>query len=103
MALDKRTLLIHLQCSPDVELARIRHRRRKQEATISVSYLAAINDSLNRKIAALRNERVLVIDANQVDFAHIEADKQFALHAVQDALPRGTIGRDKIWRCKMTR
>ena len=65
------TLFIHLECSPVVQLVRIRARHRREEASITVGYLR----SLNQMIEAIRRPRtrgalVKVIRADRVDFAH---------------------------------
>lgn len=66
-----RVLLIYLQCPPEVELQRIRRRRRPAERTITLAYLAKINDALAARTKSLsRGESVLVIDSDAVDFAH---------------------------------
>jgi deoxyadenosine/deoxycytidine kinase len=69
--LPSRALLVHLQCPPEVELKRIRRRRRLAERTITLAYLSKINGALDTRAESLsRSERVLVIDSDVLDFAH---------------------------------
>jgi len=69
--LPRRSLLVRLDCSPEIELQRIRRRHRSAERTITVDYLARINNALMVQIEKLpRDEKVLVIDSNSVNFAH---------------------------------
>jgi deoxyadenosine/deoxycytidine kinase len=69
--LPSRSLLIHLRCPPEVELQRIRRRRRRAERTITKAYLTKINDALDARLKSLpRSEKVLVINSHTLDFAH---------------------------------
>src|SRR5882724_184754 len=69
--LPSRTLLIHLACSPEIELQRIRRRHRHAERTIKVDYLEKINAALASRIENLsRAEKLVVIDSGTADFAH---------------------------------
>jgi deoxyadenosine/deoxycytidine kinase len=70
------SLLIYLRCDPVVELVRIRARGREAEKSITVDYLASINDRLASLIAALpASQAVLPIDSVVYDFAHDEHAK----------------------------
>ena len=66
-----RSLLVHLRCPPEVELQRIRRRRRRTERTITLAYLTKINDALDAQTKRLPpSEQVLVIHSDELDFAH---------------------------------
>lgn len=85
--LPSRSLLIHLQCPPEVELQRIRRRRRRAECTISLAYLSKINEALDDRTKSLsRSERVLVIDSDSVNFAHETHAQAFVRRQIAGAL-----------------
>ena len=69
--LPSRSLLVYLQCPPEVELQRIRRRRRLTERTVTLTYVTKINNALVARIKRLRrSEQVLVINSDELDFAH---------------------------------
>jgi len=69
--LPSRALLVHLRCPPEVEFRRIRRRRRPAERTITLAYLAKINDALDARTKSLsHSEKLFVIDSDALDFAH---------------------------------
>ena len=83
--LPRRSLLIHLVCDADSEMARIRKRGRATEARITHSYLSALNDSLARRVESLgRLESVMKIDSATIDFAHSEAARKRILKEISD-------------------
>ena len=85
--LPSRSLLIHLRCPPEVELQRIRRRRRRAERTISLAYLSKINDALDARTKSLsRSENVLVIDSDAGDFAHESRAQVFVRRQIAGAL-----------------
>jgi deoxyadenosine/deoxycytidine kinase len=63
-------LLVKLECSPFVELQRIRARARPAESAIEISYLAALNDAVNDVLLDRRFKdlKVLRIDSEKRDF-----------------------------------
>ena len=64
-------LLIYLQCSPEVELERIRARGREAEKSITIDYLTSISNRLTTLISTLPPaQKVLAIDSGYYDFAH---------------------------------
>jgi deoxyguanosine kinase len=70
-SLPSRSLLIFLDCTAEIQLYRIRQRRRRAERTITSGYLEKINDSLARRLRELSaDELILTIDSGAVDFAH---------------------------------
>ena len=85
--LPSRSLLIHLRCPPEVELQRIKRRRRRAERTISLAYLSKINDALDVRTKRLsHSEKVLVIDSDSVDFAHESRAQAFVRRQIAGAL-----------------
>lgn len=85
--LPSRSLLVHIQCPPEVELRRIRRRRRQAERTISLAYLSKINDALDACTKSLsRSEKVLIIDSDSIDFAHEYRAQAFVRRQVDGAL-----------------
>ena len=82
-----RALLVHLQCPPEVELQRIRRRRRRAERTITKAYLAKINDALDARTKSLsRSEKVLVIDSDALNFAHNSSARAVVHRQITGAL-----------------
>lgn len=76
-------LVIHLLCDPHVELERIRRRGREVEKSVTVDYLAAVNQALVR---VLREEAqwwdVLTIDSVALDFANNDSDQRKVVESV---------------------
>lgn len=70
-------LIIHLACSPAIELARIRQRGREEEQSITSEYLEAINFALCVVIGEeARPGQVLKINSGELDFAYDDSDKK---------------------------
>ncbi len=85
--LPRRTLLIRLSCPPEVELTRIRARRRHAERAITIDYLEKINVALKTQVGKLpSSENVLVIDSETTNFAHKQDARIDVLHQVTKAL-----------------
>lgn len=85
--LPSRSLLIYLRCPPEVELQRIRRRRRRAERTISLAYLSKINDALDARTKSLtRSEKVLVIDSDAVDFSRESRAQAFVRRQITGVL-----------------
>jgi deoxyadenosine/deoxycytidine kinase len=62
--------LIHLVCDPVIELARIRERRRPQEAAIKIDYLVHLNEQVRMAVSEVKsNVHVIEIDSGTNDFA----------------------------------
>jgi deoxyadenosine/deoxycytidine kinase len=69
-ALPRPALLIHLVCDPVIELARIRERRRPQEAAIKIDYLVHLNEQVRMAVSEVKsNVHVIEIDSGTNDFA----------------------------------
>jgi deoxyguanosine kinase len=73
----KPDLIIHLECSPEVQMQRISGRGRSHEKAIELDYLISLHDEINRLMDVARSEgqAVLVIDTEAVD---IDEHKIFA-------------------------
>lgn len=80
-------LVIQLVCDPEVEIDRIKRRGRDVEQSITVDYLAALDQALAE---VLRDEakplNILTLDSATIDFAHDEAGRQTVIEAVCDRL-----------------
>jgi deoxyadenosine/deoxycytidine kinase len=69
--LTARSLLIVLECDPEIELRRIKSRGRAAELSISVAYLRRINEALISRVqSASRVTKVLRINSGLIDYAH---------------------------------
>jgi|TARA_R110002126_G_scaffold13118_3_gene56517 deoxyadenosine/deoxycytidine kinase len=73
----KPDLIIHLECSPEVQMERISGRGRSHEKAIEMDYLVALHDEINRlmDVARAEGQEVLVIDTEKVN---IDEHKIFA-------------------------
>lgn len=73
----KPDLIIHLECSPEVQMQRIAGRGRSHEKKIEMDYLVALHDEITRLVNAARDagQEVLVIDTEKVN---IDQHKIFA-------------------------
>jgi deoxyguanosine kinase len=70
-------LLVHLRCSAETELARIRQRARAAERSISIEYLQALNDAVERHAsAAARAVHTLCVDSDRQNFATDEITRR---------------------------
>jgi deoxyadenosine/deoxycytidine kinase len=82
-----RSLVIVLICSPDIELHRIRCRRRAAENSISRKYLANLNRALQNRVGALgREANVLEVDSGTIDFARSSRGKELVVQQVLASL-----------------
>ena len=80
-------LLVFLQCSPEIQLQRIASRGREIEKSITIDYLASLNESLTSVISTLpETQKVLLIDSASNDFAHNEGTRTLIVEQVLDAL-----------------
>jgi deoxyadenosine/deoxycytidine kinase len=80
-------LLIFLQCPPEVEFERIQRRGREAEKSITIDYLASINDRLTSIVSALPvDQEVLVIDSGSHDFVQNEETKESIVRQIMDKI-----------------
>ncbi|WP_161595216.1 deoxynucleoside kinase [Mariprofundus erugo] len=80
-------LLVYLNCSPEIELGRVRDRGRGVESGITVEYLVAMNRAISDHMERASSEvRVLIIDSEYRDFAHDKLVQQSVLAEINQAL-----------------
>ncbi len=79
-------LMIYLRADVDKLLAQIRRRGRDFEQNISEAYLTDLNALYDHFAETYSAGPLLVIDVNDLDFAHREADWQRVLESVKTAL-----------------
>ena len=84
--LPKRTLLIHLVCSPEVEMHRIRRRNRSAERGITSIYLRKIAAELADLVEALPASKVISINSGEIDFANDKQARDRVIRRVEEAL-----------------
>ncbi len=83
-------LVIHLQCDPEIGLARIRARGREVEKTITVEFLKSLNEGVTAQINKAKEYMpVLAIDSAHNNFVDDEDVKSKLLQMVADAMPQG--------------
>ena len=83
------SLIIHLKCDPEIELARIRARGREVEKNINVDFLRALNEAVSVQIDNARDHvPILTIDSVKNNFVDDEAIKNCLLQQVVNALPQ---------------
>jgi len=81
------SLLVHLECDPEEELARIVRRARPEERGMKIKYL----DALNREIARCVNDingkaKTLTIDSKKHNFATDKVTQQKILALISNAV-----------------
>lgn len=82
-------LLVYLQCGAATELERIRSRGRAVEKTITLEYLARLNDAVALQVANVHKRiRVLTIDSEHRNFVDDQKTQQELIDAVLQALPK---------------
>jgi deoxyadenosine/deoxycytidine kinase len=82
-------LVIHLQCDPEIELARIRARGREVEKTITVEFLRSLNEAVTAQInKAKEHVPILTIDSARNNFVDDKDVKSKLLQMVADAMPQ---------------
>lgn len=82
-------LLVYLQCGATTELERIRSRGRAVEKTITLEYLARLNDAVALQVANVHKRiRVLTIDSEHRNFVDDQKTQQELIDAVLQALPK---------------
>jgi len=75
--LDTPSLLVHLRCSAETELARIQQRARASESSISTEYLQSLNDAVERHVEAVSpTVRVVRLDSDRQNFATDEPTRR---------------------------
>lgn len=81
-------LIIHLQCSANEQLYRIRRRARAEEEQIRIEYLEAVNLGISRGVAEISHykTRILRIDSESNDFANDENIQKQILSSIHDAI-----------------
>jgi deoxyadenosine/deoxycytidine kinase len=87
--LPRRVLTIYLECSPVIQLKRIKRRNRVAERTITLDYLkrvdAALRSVINKTAA---KETVITIDSGLIDFAHKSSAISGVLAHIESAITR---------------
>jgi deoxyguanosine kinase len=78
-------LLIHVVCPPTVELERIKRRGRQAEARITVSFLRALNTSIEDHVRSTASP-VAIVDSAKLNFARNARDRQAVLQSIQQHL-----------------
>lgn len=83
------SLIIHLQCDPATELARIHARGREVEKSITIDFLRSLNDAVSVQINKTRGHvPILTIDSAINNFVDDEDVKIKLLQMVADAIPQ---------------
>lgn len=79
------SLLVHLRCNANTELERIRSRGRKEEDSIDLEFLAALNQAVENEALNMQGQcRLLTIDSGLKDFANDETVKQEMSSLISD-------------------
>ncbi len=75
--------LIHIQCSAEESLKRVKGRNRPEEESMHLDYLAALNASIDQVVDEFPfPERVITINSEKLDFANSTNDVSEALALV---------------------
>lgn len=80
-------LVIHLECTANEELRRIRNRQRTVEQGIQLKYLKEINDALERRVKEASVEfKIIHLNSNNLNFAEVEEDKVQVIELIENSL-----------------
>ena len=71
------SLLVHLKCDANTELARIKRRKRPEESLIDLDFLDRLNKAVEKEVSMLqRNCPIAIIDSSVKNFADDEPTKE---------------------------
>jgi 2-amino-4-hydroxy-6-hydroxymethyldihydropteridine diphosphokinase len=87
--LPKPDLLVYLYASPEKLKQNIIKRGRDYEQNIKLDYLAELQDGYLEHFKAVQNQRILIIDVNNLDFVHNFEDYHKILNLLQEDYPTG--------------
>jgi 2-amino-4-hydroxy-6-hydroxymethyldihydropteridine diphosphokinase len=87
--LPKPDLLVYLYASPEKLKQNIIKRGRDYEQNIKLDYLAELQDGYLEHFKSVQNQRVLIIDVNNLDFVHNPEDYHKILNLLQEDYPTG--------------
>ena len=79
-------LLIYLKASIPTLVDHIQQRGRDYEGTISIDYLKKLNDRYDQWISGYNEGKLLVINADEIDFLNRPEDLGLIIHKVQAEL-----------------
>lgn len=79
-------LLIYLKASIPTLIAQIARRGRDYESSISIRYLEDLNRHYNDWIASYKNGPLLVIDVDDLDYAHNPEDLGYVMRRIEATL-----------------
>lgn len=81
-------LLVHLVCSAETELERIRARNRSEEKSITTSYLSQVNDAVAKRVESQSfGVAVLTLDSDELDFAHDQEVRETVTDSILTRIP----------------
>ncbi|MDR1951278.1 MAG: 2-amino-4-hydroxy-6-hydroxymethyldihydropteridine diphosphokinase [Bacteroidales bacterium] len=87
--LPKPDLLVYLYASPEKLKQNIIKRGRDYEQNIELDYLAQLQDGYLEHFKNVQNQRILIIDVNNLDFVDNPADYHKILGLLQENYPLG--------------
>ena len=73
--------IVHLVCPEEILLQRIEERKRREESSISITYLKSLTKAISKRIHKIAHEiSVITIDSNKIDFRKgIKGIEKFAV------------------------
>lgn len=81
-------LIIHLRCSEETQLDRIRQRNRLMESGITLQYLNLLNLKVDSAVKVAPSQcRILEINSQELDFAHDRATQNEIVKLIRDSFP----------------
>jgi len=87
--LPKPDLIVYLYKDIDHLLLNIKQRGRSYEQKIPNDYLSKIQDGYLSYISQLKNQRILIVDTNELDFVNNESDYKKIVSAIFKDYPNG--------------
>ena len=86
-------LIVHLTCSPEIQLQRIKARARSEEASVSIEFLENLNVALVARLNALIGKvKIITIDSSVINFSKSAVDKKDVVNQVISELDNLGLG-----------
>jgi deoxyguanosine kinase len=79
-------IVVYLRADTDILMQRIAQRDRPYERQMEVSYIDALNHTYEARYGAPSDNRVLVINTNELDFVRHTKDLEFVIQQIRQTL-----------------
>ncbi len=79
-------LMIYLKCSVDTAIKRLKKRGREYERNVDIQYWKLLHELYENFFMNYNHSKLLIINADEVDFVEREEDKQKVLEIIDETL-----------------